>query len=639
MKDHPETNKSSNGKLFRAKMIIIYAFVGLLWVYFSNELMRNYFSASKYFIKIFILKDYLYVAILGVILFFFVNKNKNLMEISRLEKKVQEIEQLYKLLFEQIKRPIFIVESNNKVTINPAVEKLTGYQVNGLSEMSILSIIVSEDLEKSIQWFKTAKNGKSQYFETTIIHRNGRLITLSGTLNPVILNNEVISVVGIIEDYFESQQRESQAAYIDYRNYLTELPYRRFNEDIFKQALHRAKYNGQMMAVLFLNIDRFQNYNVALGHAFGDLLLQTLAKRLTEIMRQTDIVARIGGDEFVVILPNIMQTQFVTKVAQRILDGFGKPCRIEDHELFVTTSIGIALYPDDAEDVETLLKHADTAMHHAKKHGRNNYKFYTPAIEVKAYERLLLENELHKALDNNEFLVYYQPQIHIGTGQIASIEALVRWQHPTKGLVSPAQFISLAEESGLIVPVGEWVLRKACQQNKRWQEIGLTPIYVSVNLSTRQFLQYNLKHKVSEILNETGLDPKYLNLEITESIIMENHAIATLRELKELGICISIDDFGIGYSSLGYLKEFPVDILKVDKSFIDNLMTNSINQTIVSTIITLAHNLNLTVIAEGVENEEQLNFLKQQQCDGAQGYFISQPLSVEEFEKIFMKDC
>lgn len=451
---------------------------------------------------------------------------------------------------------------------------------------------------------------------------------------------EVIGAIETLEDITGRRKAEQTLQHQAYHDALTGLPNRMLLNDRLTLTLAHAHRSQQMVALLFLDLDRFKKINDTLGHNVGDRLLQAVAKRLTALVREGDTVARMEGDEFILLLPGIARAEDVARIARRILEAFKHPWMLDGQELHITASIGIALYPGDGEDAETLLKNAGIAMYRAKKQGRNNYQLYNQIMNVRTTKRLALGNSLRHALEREEFVVYYQPQVNISTGEITGVEALVRWQHPDLGLLSPAEFIPLAEETGLIIPIGEWVLRTACAQNKAWQDAGYRPVTVTVNISARQFQQQNLVETVGRVLKETGLDPHYLVLEITESAAMQNAdlTIATLRSLKEIGIHISIDDFGTGYSSLSYLKYFPLDTLKIDGSFVQDLTTDPNNAAIVTAIITMAHSLKLKVIAEGVETQEQFTFLKQQKCDGIQGYLFSEPLPAGAFEKMLMQD-
>ncbi|HHW36502.1 MAG TPA: EAL domain-containing protein [Bacillales bacterium] len=424
-----------------------------------------------------------------------------------------------------------------------------------------------------------------------------------------------------------------------YHDYLTDLPNYRY----FKASLNRAltsiknlKNNSYLLGVMFLDLDRFKIINDSLGHDFGDLLLKHVANLIDTCVEPDHTVGRIGGDEFIILLPKIKDGNEAIQLAETITNAINHPITISGYEVHITCSIGIALYPTDGEDADTLIKHADIAMYRVKELGRNNYSIYSPLEEDSTYEQLIFENDLRKALERNEFTVYYQPKVNIQTGKISGLEALVRWIHPEKGIIPPGKFISIAEETGLIIQIGEFVLKTACRQVVEWQKNGIEPIIVSVNLSTKQFLQTNLVKMVEEVLHDTGLAPNLLELEITESMTVDfNQAIITLNLLKQLGIQISVDDFGTGYSSLNYLRMLPIDRLKIDRSFISDITTNAENAAIVSTILNMAYNLKLDVIAEGVEEENQVDFLQKINCDEVQGYYFGHPLPATELEQKF----
>lgn len=428
--------------------------------------------------------------------------------------------------------------------------------------------------------------------------------------------------------------------HLAYYDPLTDLPNRRLFKDRLTVALAQARRNKQMVAVMLLDLDRFKLVNDTAGHAEGDQLLQSVATQLKQLMREGDIVAHVGGDEFTLLSVGITRLEDALDIAERVLERLRQPRALTGHEFHVTTSIGISIFPTDGDDAETLLRNADIAMYRAKEEGRNNYQLYTAAMNAKIAARLTLENELRHGLERQEFAVHYQPQVNIRTGQVVGVEALVRWQHPDRGLVLPVQFIPVAEETGLIVPLGEWVLRTACAQNKAWQEAGFPPLRVAVNLSARQFQQRNLAQRVAQVLKETGLDPHRLQLEITEGLAIQDvdFTIKMLRDLKEMGVQIAIDDFGTGHSALSYLKRFPLNVVKIDRSFVRDLTIDPNDAEIATTIIAMAHNLQLEVIAEGVETEAQLAFLKERQCDEFQGYLFAKPAPAETLERILTRN-
>lgn len=418
---------------------------------------------------------------------------------------------------------------------------------------------------------------------------------------------------------------------------LTGLANRLLFSERLSFSLASSHQQAEMIAVVCLDLTGFKNINETLGHAVGDQLLKSVAMRLKSCLRPNDIISRWGGDEFMLLFSPIFSTEDAIKSAEKILHSLGTPFLLKDQELYIKASLGIAIAPYDGEDAETLLKNADTAMYLAKQQGRNNYQLYTPSIGRQALEKMILENDLEKALERQEFLLYYQPQINLITGELVGMEALIRWRHPERGLVPPNQFIPLAEETGLIAPMGEWVLRTACQQNKQWQLTGLPPITIAVNLSMRQFQQNNLVILIGKILEDTQLQPQYLELEITESIAIQDVdlTISVLRHLQSMGLHISMDDFGMGYSSLSALKHLPLDSLKIDQTFVRDLINNQQDTAIVQVILALGKGLDLKVIAEGVETWGQAKFLRSLDCNFAQGYFFSKPLPVEEVTALY----
>lgn len=421
---------------------------------------------------------------------------------------------------------------------------------------------------------------------------------------------------------------------------LTGLPNRVLFRDRLQQTLSQAQTNNQLFAVISLSLDRLNNINNTPGHSTGDLLLRSAAQRLATCVHNTDVVSRIGSNKFAILQSNLTSLDDVVNLSQKLLNTLSKPVLLNGNAVRTGASIGISIYPSDCTNVDQLLENADTAMYQTKRQGSNNYQFYSAELNANLQERLTLENELHDALKQGEMVLHYQPKVSLISGRIIGVEALLRWQSSTYGSVSPAKFIPIAEESGLIVSIGEWVLSTACAQNRTWQKNGLPPLKMAVNLSARQFKQPNLVQMIAKILNETDLNANYLELELTESLIIENvqQTITTLQQLHDMGIVLSLDDFGTGYSSLSYLKRFPIDILKIDQSFVRDLVFNSDDAAITEAIISLAHSLCLGVIAEGVENQEQLDYLQANGCNEIQGYYFSRPLAVADITKLLEAD-
>lgn len=432
------------------------------------------------------------------------------------------------------------------------------------------------------------------------------------------------------------KERTKELRYMAHHDALTGISNRVIFMDKLEHAIFRARHYSSKVALLFLDLDRFKVINDSLGHHVGDEILREVAHRLQGCIRQTDTVARLGGDEFTVILENMTSTDDVTKVAGEIIDKLAQPLHIHENELVITSSIGIALYPSDTEDINTLIKFADTAMYKAKESGRNAYKYYSEHMGNMGENRLALEMQLRNALERKEFLLYYQPQVDAQSGRLTGAEALIRWQHPEYGMVSPLEFIPLLEETGLIISTGEWVLNEACRQAQQWRDAGHDDITIAVNLSALQLCDSQFIPRLHNILAQTGLDASLLELEITESMLMKNvdNAIEMLKSINELGISIAIDDFGTGYSSLSYLKKLPLNKLKIDRSFIKDITISSDDLAIVSTIIAMAKTLQLKVVAEGVETTEQETLLRQGGCNYLQGYLLSKPLPADEFYSI-----
>jgi diguanylate cyclase (GGDEF)-like protein/PAS domain S-box-containing protein len=471
-------------------------------------------------------------------------------------------------------------------------------------------------------------------FEKDLVRRDGSIVPV---LFGAALHDEEIAF--FVVDVSQNKQAQEKLNHLAYHDALTDLPNQVLFKDRLKQAIAYSRRSDQMHAVLLLNLDRFKTINDSLGYTAGDRLLQSVAQRLTSCVRESDTVARFGSDEFGILLTQISRPQDAANAARAIKEVLDQAFIFDEQEVFISTSIGISLYPHDDRDTAGLLKNAGAALDRAKVEGGNRYEFYTAGGTTRALKQLVLESNLRGALERSEFVVQYQPQVTIPDFHLVGMEALVRWQHPSLGLLYPSEFVPLAEESGLIIALGEWVMRNACLQNKAWQDAGLAPMRLSVNFSARQFQQPAFINAVAEILRETNLDPRWLELEITESSIMKepDQAIEKLHELKLMGIRVAVDDFGTGYSSLNYLKRFPIDTLKIDKTFVADVCKDPHDTAIVRAISTLGHALDLTVIAEGVETQEQLKYLSSLGCDVVQGFLFSKSLPAPVFEELLIE--
>lgn len=491
-----------------------------------------------------------------------------------------------------------------------------------LSEIKTRELTIDENFEEKL-WFE---------FKATQV--DGKEIDVEMSAMPILYEGRMAEqIVG--RDLTQRKKAEKTIKYMAYYDVLTGLP----NRNMVRKHLNAALKNGdQELAVLFLDLDRFKIINDTKGHRVGDLLLKVVASRLKNAVQGQGLVSRQGGDEFIILLKGLNKAQ-VIEVAERILGEFSEGIHVENQEFFVTPSIGISMAPVDGQDEETLIKHADTAMYLAKERGKNNFQFYTNQLHGLSSRKMELENGLRKALEQDQLVLHYQPQVNLETGKIIGVEALVRWQHPENGIISPGEFIPLAEETGLIVPLGKWVLQKASAQNKEWHDNGYSSIPISVNISVRQLQEDRFIDTVKQILDQTGLDPSYLDLEITESIMQNSENTAMiLNQLKELGVTLAIDDFGTGYSSLSLLKHLPIDKIKIDKSFVDDIIYHANQGAMVKTIIDMGHNLQFDVIAEGVEEQEQVAFLLRNGCMIGQGYHFSRPLPPEEMEDLLKKN-
>ena len=550
----------------------------------------------------------------------------------------------YKALKKSEQRLLDFIESANDLIfsftpeghilyVNAAWKRSLGYGPEESSGLSLFNLVDPDSRREClIAVRKVLAGGEANVVEGRFIAKDGCPIELEGNITAGVKEGGDTVIWAICRDITERKHAQEQLYHMAHHDMLTDLPNRLFFLDRLKQAKSMAKRLGKQVAVLFLDLDRFKIINDTLGHGVGDKLLQEAANRLTACVRETDTVARLGGDEFIILLDHIHEEADAEKVARKVLKEMVRPMCIDGHELFITTSVGICLCPQDDDDPMGMIKKADLAMYHAKGQGRNNLQFYRPDLDLDADRRLTMENSMRKALEREEFRIYYQPKVDIVTGRVTAMEALLRWEHPELGMLPPTEFIPLAEETGLILPLGEWVLRKACLQNRLWQEEGLAPVKIAVNLSGHQLQHKNLIPSICAILAETGLDPRWLELEITETVVMQNpdFAVGILKEIGNLGIHISIDDFGTGYSSLAHLKRFSVNTLKIDKSFVKDVELNSTDAAITTAIIAMGSSLNLKVIAEGVETEGQLSFLTDRKCHEIQGFLFSRPVPAEE---------
>lgn len=528
---------------------------------------------------------------------------------------------------------IFCVSPDGRfLYINQAWKQIIGYQEEDLQMMRVIDVVHRSARDQSLAAFKKALSGAGPgYIEGYMVSKSGEEIAVEGSISCREDAAGLKMIWGLFRDVSEKKRAQEQLFHLAHHDTLTGLPNRLHFLESLKLGIANAKRLETEVAVLFLDLDRFKIINDTLGHAAGDALLIEVAKRLKLSIRETDQVGRFGGDEFAVMLGNLQDGDDAEKVAHKILRTMAEPVCIEGHELFITTSIGISRYPHDDLFPAALIKKADTAMYSAKGMGRNNYQLYSPDMDGDNEKRLILENSIRKALDNDQFRLFYQPKIDLASGRVSSMEALIRWQHPDLGLLEPKDFISLAEETGLIFTIGDWVLQTACAQAREWEHNGQR-IRVAVNVSGYQLQQRGFVVAVRQTLDAVGLAPELLELEVTESVIMQNPEFATkvLRQLSDLGVQISIDDFGTGYSSLSHLKRFSVNTLKIDKSFVREVDRNSTDAAIASAIIAMGKSLDLNVIAEGVETESQLEFLRKHECNEIQGYLFSRPVPATE---------
>ena len=531
--------------------------------------------------------------------------------------------------------------------LNIAAEKTTGWlreEAYGRSIDEIFNIINGITRQPAINptnCVLQTNKPRSLAADTVLIKRDGSEVAIEDSTSPIHnWDGQLTGVVIVFHDVSYTKSMAIKMAHLAQHDYLTNLPNRMLLNDRIAQAITLANRHHTHLALLFLDLDNFKHINDSLGHATGDKLLQSVAKRLKECVRDSDTVSRQGGDEFVILLAENKNSEDAAVSAQKILEALRALHIIGKSELHVTTSIGISVYPADGLDADALLKSADTAMYYAKEKGRNNYQFFISEMNTRAVERLIIENNLRLALEKHQFILYYQPKVNLNNGQITGVEALLRWHHEEWGEVVPDIFVSIAEDSGLIVPIGHWVLHQACKQAKIWQDAGLQTISIAVNISAQEFLQKDFVAGVRAVLTDTGLAAHFLELEITESVLMRDAECSKkiLQQLKKMGIKLAVDDFGTGYSSLSYLQRFPIDVLKIDRSFVQNIESAKDDGIIVSAIISMGNSLKLKVVAEGVETPNQLAFLKARHCEEGQGYLFSHPLTAENFKALLLKN-
>ncbi len=552
----------------------------------------------------------------------------------------QKSEERYRYLFQNANDAIFIIDNDLRFTnVNRRAVELFGYTLDEFLAMTIVNLVPEDQAVRMQNELKRREFLElMEKFNTNMRTKWNDILDVEISSSPFKERNNIIGSIHIVRDVTESKKIEDAMRFQATHDVLTGLANRMLFMDHLSLSISQGHRNDEKQAVMFLDLDRFKSINDSLGHAAGDKLLQLISGRLKECVREMDTVARIGGDEYNILVTRMTRAEGATAIANKILSAMNRPFTIEGHQLHVTISIGISLYPNDGEDAETLLKNADIALYHAKEQGRNNYQFYNPALNTRTLERVKLENRLRQALEMKELVVLYQPQVDMYSGQVTGAEALVYWLHPELGLLSPGHFIPMAEEIGFITAIDDWVLTTACTQNKAWQDEGLRALNVTVNLSAKQFRRPDLVDQVRKVLTATGLPPNFLELEITEGTAMKDieYTIPSLKTLTGMDVGFAIDDFGTGYSSLSCLKKLPINKLKIDKSFIFGVNTDPNDKAIVTTIIAMAHNMKLQVIAEGVEDEAQFRFLQDNHCDTMQGFLFSRPISANDFRQLIM---
>lgn len=604
--------------------------VGIAYLYMNSILDIPSFTSSQMeslqLIAVFIiLVSYLILMVLPDFLghkSFLENKNK--LHVNR---------EHFKSLFNYNPDAVFSIDMEGKIiSVNKVATQMTYYKREELLGMYFSRLVKRDDVKEFIRYYQNENSDRENVFEIRLVRKDRQITNVKITSFPIYIKDEIIGFYNIVKDISESDKAQKTINYLAYHDELTNLPNRR----LYTKRLHQLKMQNSQFAIMNLDFDRFKKINDLFGHAFGDQVLVVIADRLKNLLGNHHFIARMGGDEFSVIVQNEQNREKITNLAELILDEFRKPLKVKNQDFLLTVSIGIVLFPEHTNDLESLVKYSDIAMYEVKENGTNDFKIYNNGMNDKTIEKIKMENDLRRAIGASELTIHYQPKFHAKTNLLLGAEALVRWNHPTLGLISPGKFIPLAEETGLIIQLEEWVLESVCEQIKKWEYTSVDYGRISVNISHIHFYQSDLVQTISQILSKNGLAANCLEIEITETMMMHNESETnkTLQKLREIGIEVSMDDFGTGYSSLGYLHKLSIDRLKIDKSFIHEMYKN---EAIVSTIIAMAHHLQLKVIAEGVETDEQLNLIMKLGCEEIQGFYFSQPLSSHDFETQILK--
>lgn len=558
------------------------------------------------------------------------------------EIKLFESEQRFKNIYNILEVGIwsFDVQTNTYLLRSPGIKDVTGYSLDEFENVNALMLIIHpEDLPRYIELRAEIPKGKPLYHHYRIIHKDGEVRWVQDQAIPVFDSNmKLIRVDGILSNITEHKKSEEMIKHLAYHDYLTDLPNRRMFDEKVKTLIESSATNKKNFAIMFMDLDRFKNINDTLGNRIADQLLQQFTQRINKLLNHSSLLARLGSDEFGVILWDYPQSDYPINIAKQIIDKLRNPFFVDHYELYITSSIGISTFPSDGDTSEELLRNAEAALYRAKENGKNNFQIYSSSLNIRSYKLFTLERDLRKAIENNEFLVYFQPRVEAKTGKIVSAEALIRWEHPVWGLISPKEFIPLAEENGFIIEIGDWVFKQVCHYINEWEQSGLPIVPISINKSAKRFLRNDWTTTVFNVLKETNIDPSLIEFEITETTLLQHNETVkySIDLLKEVGIKIALDDFGTGYSSLAYLRQYPIDIIKIDQSFIQNI-SNISDEMIIKSTIFLAKGLKMKVVAEGVETTEQLAFLQQQECDEIQGYLFSKAVPNIEFQELLKR--